>query len=460
VGQSSAAVTSTGMNASLTVTSSSSQQVNLTGTVTNNTPNPASNWQVAVALNNSTLSQSPNNAEANMIGGQAVFSPNSNASVLQPGSSTTFTFTVKPTSTSNFTPTIALVDGVANGTYGVGLKATGVDAIAQTAATTAINVAVAYENNKLANNGDANYLQYDNLLWTAQSYAISGSTIVFDPNMPGYAFIPNQAKAELAFAQQNASVAAYLVDGLQSCFIDTSSNFIFNFRAQILKGLTSGTTTTGSINGVVFPAADYHPSGYNVNTVVDNYSTVGLGKGGTTITSTLTSENSSSAVEDFWFGILTYTYLNAFSNTTAVAAKYGPQGTAAACSPFNGPGGTANPYFTITLNGSQVAARFQGVGAQGYNINKSTIVIDPVAYMTAGVQFDASGYELGPQINPFSLNPASMYAVSQNDAMWAIETSGGVQTWGQFTQPVTLFGVTKYQFVDQGAIPPGTTFDP
>jgi hypothetical protein len=50
---------------------------------------------------------------------------------------------------------------------------------------------------------------------------------------------------------------------------------------------------------VVFPAADYHPSGYNVNTVVDNYSTVGLGKGATTITSTLTSENSSSAVEDF-----------------------------------------------------------------------------------------------------------------------------------------------------------------
>jgi hypothetical protein len=44
--------------------------------------------------------------------------------------------------------------------------------------------------------------------------------------------------------------------------------------------------------------------------------------------------------------------------------------------------------------------------------------------------------------------------------MWAIETANSQQTWGQFSLPITMFGVTKYQFVDQGAIPPGTTFDP
>ena len=105
-----------------------------------------------------------------------------------------------------------------------------------------------------------------------------------------------------------------------------------------------------------------------------------------------------------------------------------------------------------------MAARFQGVGAQGYNINKSTIVIDPVAYMTAGVQTDPAGYQLGPQINPFQLSPTSLYAISQNSGMWAIETANSQQTWGQFSTPVTMFGVTKYQFVDLGSVPQGMSF--
>jgi hypothetical protein len=450
------------MNATLTVTSSSSQQVNLTGTVTNNTPNPASNWQVAVALNNSTLDQGlVGNVEVDVIGGVPVFSPNQNT--LQPlgvGQSTTFSFSVKPTSTSNFTPTISTVDGVANGTYGVGSKATGIDAIAQAAATAALNVAAAYENNKPANDGDPNYAQYDGLIWSAQSYVISGSTIEFDPNVPGYAFISNAAKAELAFAQMDPSVASYLVDGLQSCFNDSSGAYVYNFRAGVLKGLTSGTTTTGTLGGVIPPAGTYTPSGYNVNSVVDNYSTVGLGKGGTTITATLTSTRSPSSAQDYWFGLLTYTSLSTFSNSSAVAKKYTGSGNQFTCSPFNGPGGTPNPSFTISLNGQHVQARFQGVGQQCQNACTSTLVVDPVAYMTAGVQTDAAGYELGPQINPFTLTPTSLYAITQNSSMWAIETANSTQTWGQFSTPVTMFGVTKYQFVDLGAIPPGTTFDP
>jgi len=170
VGQAKAAVTATGMNASLTVAWSNSQQVFLMGTVTNNTPNPASNWQVAVALNNSTLNQGINGAEANIINGSLVFSPNQNTQEpLGVGQSTMFTFSVRPTSTSNFLPTISTVDGVANGTFGVGSAATGIDAIAQAAATAALNVAAAYENSKPANDGDPNYAQYDGLIWSAQS---------------------------------------------------------------------------------------------------------------------------------------------------------------------------------------------------------------------------------------------------------------------------------------------------
>jgi hypothetical protein len=449
------------MNASLTVTSSSSQQVNLTGTVKNNTPNPASNWQVAVALNNSTLNQGlVGYVEVNVIGGVPIFSPNQNTQQpLGVGQSATFSFSVKPTSTSNFTPTISTVDGVANGTFGVGTKATGIDPIAQSVATGALNIAAAYENNKLANDGDPNYAQYDNLIWTAQSYAISGNTIVFDPNMPGYAFIPNQAKAELAFVQLDPSVASYLVNGLQSCFNDSSGADVYNFRAGVLKGFTSGTTTTGTLDGVIPPSTSWTPSGYNVNTIVDKYSTV-TSKSGTLVTTTLTGTQSPSSEVDYWFGMLTYTSLSAFSNTSAVLKKYNGSGNQYACSPFNGPGGTPNPSFTISLNGQSVSARFQGVGQQCQNPCTSTLVVDPVAYMTPGVQYDAADYELGPQINPFQLSPTSLYAITQNSSMWAIETANSQQTWGQFSLPITMFGVTKYQFVDQGAIPPGTTFDP
>jgi len=456
VGQAKAAVTATGMNASLTVAWSNSQQVFLMGTVTNNTSNPASNWQVAIALNNSTLNQGINGAEANIINGSVVFSPNQNSQgPLGVGQSTTFTFSVRPTSTNNFLPTVSTVDGVANGTFGVGSAATGIDAIAQAAATAALNVAAAYENNEPASDGDPNYAQYDGLIWSAQSYVISGNTIAFDPNVPGYAFISEAAKAELAFAQLDPSVASYLVDGLQSCFNDSSGSYVYNFRAGVLKGFTSNTTTTGTIGGVIPPAGAYTPPGYNENSVIDNYSTVGLGKSGTTITSTLTSTRSPSSAQDFWFGLLTYTSLSSFPNSGTVARKYAGSGNQFACSPFNGPGGTPNPSFTISLNGQSVPARFQGVGQQCQNGCTSTIVIDPVAYMTPGVQYNAQGNELGPQINPFALNPSAVYAISQNDAIWAVETSGGTQTWGQFIIPVTLFGTTKYQFLDLGTIPQG-----
>jgi hypothetical protein len=448
------------MHASLTVTSSNSQQVFLTATVTNNTPNPASNWQVAVALNNSTLDQGlVGNVEVDVIGGVPVFSPNQNTQEpLGVGQSTTFSFSVKPTSTSNFTPTISTVDGVANGTFGVSAAATGIDAIAQAAATAALNVAAAYEDSKPANDGDPNYAQYDGLIWSAQSYVISGSTIAFDPNVPGYAFISQAAKAELAFAQLDPSVASYLVDGLQSCFNDSSGSYVYNFRAGVLKGFTSNTTTTGTLGGVIPPAGAYTPPGYNVNSVIDNYSTVGLGKGGTTITSTLTSTRSPSSAQDYWFGLLTYTSLGSFPNSGALAQKYAGSGNQFACSPFNGPGGTPNPSFTISLNGQSVLARFQGVGQQCQNGCTSTIVIDPVAYLTPGVQYNAQGNELGPQINPFALSPTALYAISQNASMWAIETANSQQTWGQFMLPVTMFGVTKYQFVDLGSVPQGATF--
>jgi len=210
----------------------------LEATVANDTANPASNWQVAINLNQSTINQGVSGAELNVIGGVPIFSPNQNSpQLLQPGSSATFTFSVNKAG-SNYMPTIATVNGVANGTSGAGIPASGVDTIAQAVATGALNIAIDYENNKPGNNGDPNYAQYDNLIWSSQSFVISGSTIAFDPNAPGYAFVPNQAKADLGFMQMDPGVAAYLVDGLQSCFNDSSgirSGRVWKRRLQRIR---------------------------------------------------------------------------------------------------------------------------------------------------------------------------------------------------------------------------------
>jgi hypothetical protein len=383
-----------------------------------------------------------------MIAGLAVFSPSINykPSALAAGASTSFSFQVTTTKTSK-TPSIVTVNGLANGASQAGVKASGgVDYIAQAVSTAALNVAVAYENNKLPNNGDADYAQYDSFIWDAHAYVLSGSTIAFDPNVPGYAFIPDQAKAELAFAQLDASVASYLVDGLESCFAGASGGDVFNFRAGILKNYAAGSTNKGTLIGVFRPG-----NTYDVNAVVDNYTTVGTLSGSTTFTSTLTSTVSPVSAQDYWFGILTSSWVTSFSNTTAVVSKFiGNNHTAGgnqvACSPFNGPGGTTNPSFTITLNGQNIPARFQGVGAQCNNACTSTLVMDPVPYMTAGPQYDIHGNLLGPEINPFTINPDDLYAVKSHASQYANEMVGGSNSMGQFTAPVTLFGVTKYEF--------------
>jgi hypothetical protein len=470
VGRSSAAA-SVGMSASLTCNGG-----RCSFTVTNNTPNPASNWQVAIALNGTTLQQGSTGAEVNVINGVPVFSPGIYNGAQQTG------YTLSPGATTgavNFqvtgsgTPTIATVDGMANGASGAGEQAMGTDQIAQAVATGALAIATAYENNKLANTGDNMYAQYDQLIWDAHSYAISGSTIVFDSTAPGAAFVPNAAKAELQFLQNDPSVASYLVDGLQSCFNQTtgnSSSQVFSFRAEVLKGLRAGTTSTGSIVGVMPPTTDtYLPSGYNVNTVVDNFTT-SVVKGTNNVVSTMTGTKSPESESDFWFGLLTSTTFSSFQTnalnntgytTAANLKKYNPNtGNQNACSPFNGPGGVPNPAFTITLNGQSVLARFQGVGLSSCYQNgcTSSMTIDPVGYNTAGPAYDTNLNLLGPQINPFTYNPKYLYAVldhssaaANNPAIptnptydYAIQTANGVQTVGTFSTPVTILGVTHW----------------
>jgi hypothetical protein len=320
----------------------------------------------------------------------------------------------------------------------------------QAAATAALNVAIAYENNKLPNTGDALYAQYDNLIWSAQMYSVTpdGTKIQFDPNAPGYKFIPNQAMAMLEAAQDNASVASYLVGGLQSCFSGTSGAWLYTFRAGTLKGYSNSTTTTGSLPGVGVPQYQYQPSGYNPLNVVDNYKTVGLQSGGNTITVTLTSvTNAQTVKDDFWFGMLTYTTLSGYPNMTAVAAKFNSQAQAATGTPFNGAGTGGNPAFTITLNGAPVAARFQGVGAQCYTTCTSTLVLDPTPYATPGPYYNAMGL-VGPSTNEFGYDYTQTSATVDHGGQYATGPNGiGGTINGTFSIPVVHKGiVTNYSF--------------
>jgi hypothetical protein len=431
------AVTSGGLTAVVS-TSHNSQQYVATVTVTNYSPEPASNWQVAVNLNAATLQQGTNGAEALTVGGVSVFTPTINSQVLAPGASATFMFSAA-FSGSYVAPTIASVDGVANGTPGAGMPADGVDHVARAAATGALNLAIAYENNKLPNNGDPNYALYDNLLWAAQSFVISGGKIQFDPNMPGYRFIPTQALAALDAMQDSTEVASYLSSGLASCFADTKAEWLYNFRAGALKGSLSNTTTTGTLPGQLPPPNFYVPGGYNQSTVVDNFTTVGLAKSGSKINVTLTS---TTGHPDMWFGLLTYSALAAFSDPSAITAKFNANGQTVACSPFNGPGGSANPYFAITLNGQNVPARFQGVGAQCYGVCTSTMVLDPVAYAIPGPYYNVAGL-VGPQPNPFGFDPTQTAATIDHAGQWATTTSQtGAIVYGAFSSPIVHRAIT------------------
>lgn len=325
----------------------------------------------------------------------------------------------------------------------------------QAAATAAINVAIAYENGKLANQGDANYAHFDDMIWAAQMYkvvTVNGvQEIQFDPNAPGYKYIPNMAMAMLEAAQDNPNVAAYLVGGLQSCFQQTSGAWVYTFRAGVLKNYSNNTTTTGSIPGVIVPTYMYQPSGYNSLSVVDTYKTVGLQSGQSQFTATLTSTTSPTTARDFWFGMLTYTDLNQYaSNTSAVAAKFNSQAQAASCSPFNGAGSGGNPYFTITLNGSPVPARFQGVGAQCYTTCTSTLVVDPDAYATPGPYYNAAGL-VGPSINPFAYDYNQTYSTVDHGGQYATgpDSTGHVVS-GTFSSPIYHRGVvSNYGFLSQ-----------
>jgi hypothetical protein len=417
------ASTASGVSATLTVTSHTSSSYAFTLAVTNNNASPVYNWQVALSMPGVTVGNIsfPNrDGGVNLINGQMVFNPDVSVNV---GSGTTnaaiaANATVSLSVTANFTgtytaPTIVTVDGMANGTGGVNSTQFGVDEVARAAASAALDIAIAYENNKLPNNGDSNYAYYDDMLLSSQPYTISNGQVVFDSNAPGYAFVPSQAKAALAMAQEDPSVTSYLTSGLASCFSETGGFHVWAFRAEALKNYAWAAHTINNVPAEPAPLYYNSNSGKTDNFAVSSASALGQ----TQITITETSTN------DQAFGMIVWNDMHNFSGWaqststkfTGDQAKYVsnngyPSGNENFCSPFNGPGGYTNPYFLIKINGQTVPSR-QEIGATlcSPSCTASTAVLDPAAYSTPGPQYDVKGNLLGAQSNPFTLMQTQKY---------------------------------------------------
>jgi len=415
-----------GVSATLSATKTGSQTYVVSVTVTNNGNGPANNWQVALDMPNATI-ESTNGAEVLDIQGTKVFNPGVNGRVLSAGSSTSFNVSAN-FSDSYVAPRIVNVDGMTSGAGG--LSPDGIDHIARTAASGALGVAFQYENNKISNNGDPNYDLYDGAIWAAQSYVISNGQIEFDPNMPGYAFIPDQAKAALATLQQDPSVASYLVSGLASCFADTSADLLYYFKTQTLKGFP--TTKSGSLPGG--PGSG--------RGAIDTFVVQSTPKaGGTEVIKITESTNN-----DHAFGMLTSQPFSILTgNTKAIAAKF-TGGNTQMCTPFNGPGGgTANPYLVITLDGQAVAARQQQAGSDCQGACQNSVVqLDPLAYTIPGAQYDQNNNLLGPQINPYTLDPTDVYADPSHQGEFSLDPNS---QYGVFAKPVSQYGCFFFKFL-------------
>jgi hypothetical protein len=279
----------------------------------------------------------------------------------------------------------------------------------------------------------SNLLPANQAALAPQRYRIqsSGTGIEFDPTDPLYSLVSNQMKADLAFAQQDASVAKFLSDGLKHAY-DTTNGWAYPAIRAI---------------GVL---ANYKYPGPTTMTLADytsnNNSHTAKATGTAWCKTSLVSIDET--VQNSWqFSPLFSDQVTTWRSGPPAAFK----GTSALpTTPFNGPSNSGNPYLVVSVNGVPTNwATYNFTPVTCYNNANFTctgkIEIDPVPYAEPGQYYDTTGI-VGTQANPFALAPTVLFAVSDHTAQWATRTVNGVQEWGTFTQPVTLFGVTQYRY--------------
>jgi hypothetical protein len=447
------AVSATGVTAVLNLTVPQGGNFNLaTLTVTNNTQTTMSNWQVLVSLGSGTTIHHVFEGEVMLMGPSSctscltVFDPGAGAAPLKPGATATVTFSGQTSFTTATYASVSSVDGDVPGTTGASWPDDGVDHIARAVASGAFALLVDYENTKLANTSppDPNYAVYDGLLLSADMFTLNStySGIVFDPNAPGYAFISAQAQDLLLGMQSNPEIATYLAAGLESCFGETNGTEIYTVKIAPFKGFAgvgSGSSWLSTPGGAAGTTDQYELA-----------VAAGPNLGADLVTLSLKTTG------DTDFGAAYATTSTTSLVSSAVTAKFGnvdmfssPGSQSAGCTPFNGPGGTANPYFLVSLgiNGQPPTpspAYLQNQSTTCTNTCTASLVLDPLAYQTPPAQ----GSTLGTSTNPFAYDVASNWALGTYEGGYGSYLSGGTTVVGTFTVVQTV--VTK-----QGTVPTG-----
>jgi hypothetical protein len=267
------------------------------------------------------------------------------------------------------------------------------------------------------------------------SVASSGATIQFDPTDPQYNYVPNGAKVALAIAQLDPTVAAFLVAGLKWDQQNTNGQFL-----PLIEPLAAiaNFTYPGNLTPIVIQ--DPNAGGNRRSDIVTGTPWCGT---------ELINFNDTSTIETGFATFGTVEYYN-FSGNVKPAYKASNSWPS---TPFNGANGTANPYLVVTLNGSTLSwnsATWPTENCTGAGqVCSGSIQIDPIPYTQPGAYYDVNNNLVGPQVNPFSLNVTDLYSDPTHAGQWATRTVGGVQQWGTFTTPVTILGVTVYQYVKQ-----------
>jgi len=272
------------------------------------------------------------------------------------------------------------------------------------------------------------------------SVAKDGKTIEFNSSDALYQYVPKSAQAALALIQQNSTVASFLVQGLQ--WAQQNTDGTMSVVSLPLEALAS------------FKA----PGNQTPITVLD-------GNAGGTRRSEVVIASAWCNATDIHF-VDTSTDESGFSpyNLIPTTTMGEPSGTfpgysgsnSWASTPFNGPGGSNNPYLVISVweNNNPKAVDWNSTTFPTESCGNSpacqgTINIDPIPYSMPGTQYDVNGNVLGPQTNPFNLNVVDELADPSHQGQYAQHTVNGVVKVGTFSNAVSVLGTTVYGFVAQ-----------
>jgi hypothetical protein len=283
------------------------------------------------------------------------------------------------------------------------------------------------------------------------SWGTNGPGIQFDPSDPLYSHVTNAMKAELAFAQSDATVGSYLSAGLWRARAYTNGQYYPSiFAVPALAQYQAGKTTIVHLEDST-SADDSHDVKMS-NTSWCNDTAVRIAE----------TVNKSWAYQPIALFKIT-DWRSAPSGYTGVAGgvvngqTITSTGVNDSYTPFMGSNGQS-PYLLVSINGS--AQNWLTNNGNYGPINcwdnpyptftcQSAMEIDPVPYAEPGAYYDANNNLVGPQINPYALAGTQLYADPAHQGQWATRVANSVQEWGTFSKPVTLFGTTKYQYVKQ-----------